>query len=204
MMNVGECMSVPHQKIDDFLPSFDIAAAYNIRIEAPAATVYECLLRADFSQSWIVRLLMTLRSGRLSRRTSTTKDLRQWLRGTGFIELKEVPAQEIIIGVAGRFWRPDGGRCMDLSADDFVAFCRPGYTKVAWNFTLASAATDTTVLSTETRIQCFGRSARWKFRMYWILVGPFSGLIRKALLKQIKTAAELRQAHRETTRSQQA
>jgi hypothetical protein len=46
------------------------------------------------------------------------------------------------------------------------------------------------VLSTETRIKCFGRAALWKFRSYWSLVGPFSGLIRKAILKQVKTEAE--------------
>jgi hypothetical protein len=47
-----------------------------------------------------------------------------------------------------------------------------------------------TVLSTETRIKCFGRAALWKFRFYWSLVGPFSGLIRKVILKQVKTEAE--------------
>jgi hypothetical protein len=44
--------------------------------------------------------------------------------------------------------------------------------------------------STETRIKCFGRAALWKFRVYWSLIGPFSGLIRKAILEQVKTEAE--------------
>jgi hypothetical protein len=47
-----------------------------------------------------------------------------------------------------------------------------------------------TGLSTETRIKCFGRGALWKFRIYWSLVGPFSGLIRKAILERVKTQAE--------------
>jgi hypothetical protein len=46
------------------------------------------------------------------------------------------------------------------------------------------------VLSTETRIKCFGRAALWKVRIYWSLVGPFSGLMRKAILKRAKTEAE--------------
>jgi hypothetical protein len=29
-----------------------------------------------------------------------------------------------------------------------------------------------------------------KFRAYWLLVGPFSGLIRKAMLHQVKRIAE--------------
>jgi hypothetical protein len=30
----------------------------------------------------------------------------------------------------------------------------------------------------------------WKFRVYWSLIGPFSRLMRKAILKQVKTEAE--------------
>ena len=78
---------------------------------------------------------------------------------------------------------------MGLTADDFTEFSRPGYAKVAWNFKLRADSTESTVLSTETRIKCFG-AAFWKFRLYWTVVGPFSGLMRKAILKQIKTAAE--------------
>ena len=46
------------------------------------------------------------------------------------------------------------------------------------------------VLSTETRIQYFGAAARRKFRLYWTLVGPFSGLIRRALLRGVRQQAE--------------
>ena len=55
---------------------------------------------------------------------------------------------------------------------------------------LRAESPESTLLSTETRIKCFGQAALWKFRIYWSLVGPFSGLMRKAILKQIKTEAE--------------
>jgi len=117
-------------------------------------------------------------------------DLRQRLRGTGFVILSEVPDDEIVIGVAGRFWRPDDGRCLDLTAGDFGGFARPGYAKAAWNFKLSAESPECTVLSTETRIKCLGWEALSKFRLYWGLVSPFSGLIRTAILRQVKTAAE--------------
>ena len=104
------------------------------------------------------------------------------LQGTGFVILAEVPDEEIVIGVAGRFWRPDGGRCLGLTADDFAVYSRPGYAKVAWNFRLRADSPENTVLSTETRIKCFGLAALWKFRLYWSRVGPFSGLIRRQFL----------------------
>jgi hypothetical protein len=179
-----------HPRIDEFLPIHDVSACYEIRINAPPSLVYQCLLRSDFNKPWLVRLLMTIRTGKRPPRNRVPGDLPQRLQGTGFIILSEVPDEEIVIGVAGRFWRPDGGRCLDLTASDFGGFARAGYAKVAWNFRLRTESPQCTVLSTETRIKCFGWAALWKFRFYWSLVGPFSGLIREAILKQVKTEAE--------------
>ncbi len=150
---------VTRSLMDEFLPHCDFGASYEVRINAPASVVYESLLRSDFSDIWLVRLLMSIRSGKRLPRNRMPGDLRQRLQGTGFVVLAEAPNEEIVIGVAGRFWRPQS-----------------------------------TVLSTETRIKCFGQAALWKFRSYWSLVGPFSGLMRKAILKQVKTEAEAKTA----------
>ncbi len=177
-------------RIDEFLPIYDLSASYEIRIGAPRPVVYQCLLRSDFNKPWLVRLLITIRTGKHPPRNRVPSDLRQRLHGTGFVILAEIPNEEMVIGVAGKFWCPDGGRCLDLTAGDFAAFARAGYAKAAWNFKLRTESSTYTVLSTETRIKCFGRAALWKFRFYWSLVSPFSGLIRKAILKQVKTEAE--------------
>jgi hypothetical protein len=177
-------------RIDEFLPIHDLSASYEIRINAPASVVYECLMCSDFSEAWLVRLLMSIRSGKRLQRNRVPSDLRQRLQGTGFVTLADVPGEELVIGVAETFWRPDGGRCLDLTARDFGGFARAGYAKAAWNFRLRTESSKWTVLSTETRIKCFGRAALWKFRIYWSLVGPFSGLMRKAILKRVKTEAE--------------
>jgi hypothetical protein len=179
-------------RIDEFLPHHDFRAVYQTRINASRSMVYECLLQSDFAGLWLTRLLMTLRSGRQMPRHGAPGGLLQRLHGTGFVVLEEVPEDEIVIGVAGRFWRPDGGRCMDLARADFINFSRTGFAKVAWNFKLRATLPETeiTILSTETRIQCFGPAALWKFRIYWSLVGPFSGLMRKEMLELVKTKAE--------------
>jgi hypothetical protein len=123
-------------RIDEILRHHDFSASYDIRVNAPASVVYERLLTLDFSSLWLVRLLMTVRSGKRFPQSSVPADLRQRLRGTGFVILAETSGEELVIGVAGQFWRPDGGRCMDLTADHFAGFSRPGYAKVAWNFRL--------------------------------------------------------------------
>ena len=43
---------------------------------------------------------------------------------------------------------------------------------------------------TETRVQTFGRRAGRLFRLYWLAIGPFSGLLRRSLLRQVKRNAE--------------
>jgi len=103
--------------------------------------------------------------------------------------LATVPEQEVLLGIAGRFWRPDGGIVPSLTPEEFWTFHRDGYAKAVWNFSLAPA-NDDTLLSTETRVQTFGRAATAKFRFYWLLVGPFSGLMRKAMLREVKRIAE--------------
>src|SRR5258707_729881 len=123
-------------RIDELLPNHDFSARYEIRINAPASAVYQCLLRSDFSELWLVRVLMTLRSGKRLPRSRVPSDLRQRLQSTGFVILAEAPNEEIVIGVAGRFWRPDGGRCMGLTTDDFAELSRSGYAKAARNFKL--------------------------------------------------------------------
>ncbi len=141
-------------RIDGFLPIHDVSACYKIRINTPPSVVYQCLLRSDFNKLWVVRLLMTIRTGKRLPRNRAPGDLAQRLQGTGFVILDEVPGEELVIGVAGKFWRPDGGRCMGLTADDFAGFSRPGYAKVAWNFKLRAESPERTVLSTETRVKC--------------------------------------------------
>lgn len=175
--------------IDGFLPVYDFLANYDVRIHASPAQVYRSLLSCDFSDVWIVRLLMTLRSGKRLPRNRASGDWRRRLQGSGFILLSEVPEQEIVLGIVGKFWRPDGGRRLDITPDGFASFSEHGFAKAAWNFKLREDG-EMTVLSTETRIKCFGTSAWRKFRAYWICIAPFSGMIRKAILKQVKRQAE--------------
>jgi hypothetical protein len=43
---------------------------------------------------------------------------------------------------------------------------------------------------TETQVDAADETARWRFRGYWLVVGPFSCLIRRRWLRQIARAAE--------------
>ncbi len=184
-LSEGRCL------LDEFLPNYDFGATYEIEIYAPPAVVYRHVLLSDFYAAWVVRLLMSLRTGKRIRRNQPLGDLLRQCEGTGFFILADVPDEEMVIGVAGKFWRPDGGRCLDLRPGDFVRFARPGYARAVMNFRVRpEPLCGGAVLSTETRIQCCDREARRKFRLYWALIESFSGVIRKAILKQVKERAE--------------
>ena len=108
----------------------------------------------------------------------------------GFTKLEEVPGRELVFGIAGQFWRLNGGLRPLADRDAFLAFAEDGCVKGAWNLLAEPGPDGATDLSTETRIQAFGESARRKFRLYWTLIAPFSGLTRRALLRGIRRRSE--------------
>jgi hypothetical protein len=174
--------------IDEWLPQYQVSASYSILVHASREKTHAALQQASFSDLAIVQRLMRLRGYRMGHDEVPATGAREGIRGS-FIELAAVPQQEVVLGIAGRFWRPDGGIVRGLTPAEFAGFRREGYAKAVWNFSLASANSDTQ-LSTETRVQTFGRSATLKFRAYWFVVGPFSGLIRGAMLREVKRLAE--------------
>lgn len=172
--------------IDEWLPQYQVSASYSIVVNASQEKTFAALTHATFSALPMVRRLLRLR--RLGQRGLQESEPRQGARGP-FLELAIVPAREVVLGIAGRFWRPDSGIIRDLTRNQFAAFHREGFAKAVWNFSLAPADGGTR-LCTETRVQTFGSSATMKFRAYWLVVGPFSGHIRKAMLREIKRIAE--------------
>ena len=174
--------------IDQWLPQYQVSASYSVLVHASHQKTYAALKHANFSDLAIVRRLMQLRGYRLGGSKAPKSNVGQDERGP-FLELAAIPPREVVLGITGRFWRPDGGIVRGLTPPEFADFQREGYAKAVWNFSFA-AADGGTRLRTETRVQTFGRSATLKFRAYWFVIGPFSGLIRKSMLREVQRIAE--------------
>jgi len=159
-------------------------------VAAPSERVWEAILAADLGASPLASTLLALRGfgGRLRRSPRATFPER--LERFGFTKLCEVTGRELVFGLAGRFWRPSGGLRPIADAPAFDEFAEEGCVKAAWNLSVRGTAVGSTEISTETRIVFFGEDARRKFRAYWALVGPFSGLTRRALLRDVARRAE--------------
>lgn len=178
--------------IDAWMPRWDAVERHETRIRAPRERVWRAARTLDLGASPVIRALFALRSlpGIFSRRRrqralGTTMDA---LLRNGFVLLGERPGEELLLGLVGRFWRPSGG-ILRLTADEMRAFDRPGYAIAAWNFTLSDDG-DAVRLATETRVRCTDEASRRSFRRYWALIGPFSGLTRREMLRRVRRACE--------------
>jgi hypothetical protein len=175
--------------LDAFLPAYDVWEHHQVSVRAEPIAAYRAMETVRLSDSWVVSALLRLR-GLKAPRTTLAAGLR-----SRFVVLREEPGREVVFGLAGRFWRPRGNiRDLD-SAAAFESFEESGFAKTAWNFVF-TGETGGTRISTETRVRCFGAASRMKFRAYWTLVGPFSGLIRMEMLRLIKRRAESAEAER--------
>ena len=183
-----------HALIDEFAPAYDMVERHQTDVHAPVDRVYDAVRNLDLTGSRTIRWLFLLRElpaslrlvGRSNRRLGLTLDA---LLSSGFLLLGEKPQQEILLGLVGRFWAPSGN-IQWLDADGFRCFSSSGYAKATWNFTLFKPDHGTTRLATETRVFCLDDESRRRFRLYWLFVGPFSGLIRREILRSIKHEAE--------------
>lgn len=184
--------------IDKCLPNYDVVERHRILVNAAPGVVYDAARNLDLSDSRIVRALFRMREipGWCRSRSSRTGRLGltlQDLTASGFVILGERPGDEIVLGLVGRFWTARGG-IKHVDAEGFGTFSSPGYAKAAWNFSLRKTSDAVTELATETRVLCLDDSSRRRFKLYWTLIAPFSGLIRMEALRSIKRAAESKAA----------
>lgn len=176
--------------IDSFAPHPDSSEFHQLVINGSTADVYHALKTADLGGSIIIKALLGLRS----LPEIILHPRRSWQRGqkitlqtlldAGFGLLAEEPDTEIVLGVTGRFWRPTGNLCL-FNRADFDQPVATGRAQAVWSFAVKPEG-DRTILSTETRITCGDAASRRKFLAYWTLVRPFSGLIRRLMLRAVR------------------
>ena len=180
--------------IDSFAPNPDAVETHSIAINAAGEQVYHALWTADLGGSLAIKILMGLRSlpafllHRSHARPRNQRITLQTIIDSGFGVLAEKPGEEIVLGVTGRFWRPTGN-LSPFNRADFDKAVSPGLARGVWNFRVEESAGGKAILSTQTRVICGDPASRRKFRLYWLFVRPFSGLIRRIMLKNVRNAA---------------
>lgn len=180
-------------RIDAFMPEPQFAERHAIRVSAPPERAWQAVRALDLGRSPVIRTLFALRSipGLLAGKRPGARALGFTMEGllrSGFVLLSEQPPREVVLGLAGRFWTPTGGLSR-VEPDEFRDFHRPGLALAAWNFTVLPTD-EGSLVATETRVRCTDDAAYRSFRRYWRVVRPFSGLVRREMLRAIRRAAE--------------
>ena len=187
--------------LDEVMPRYDVVERHATRVRASPAVVYAAIWEADLIAGPVTRSLLALRAlpaailaprdalvewrERRARRGGRLADVESF----GFRIVAERAPDELVIGALGRFWMPRSRLCGDVSTADFAAGPPRGFALAGWNFMVTARADGRTELRTETRVWC-APDVRARFRAYWLVIRPWSGLIRHAMLREIRLRAE--------------
>ena len=194
----------PQLLLDHLLPSYDVAVAHAQVFRVPPAECFRAASEVDLFQAPLVRALLELRglpqrlAGILSRgggaappepsrATFRLKDM----VGLGWTLLGETAGSEMVLGQVSRPWEATATSADSLMTPErFVAFDRPGFAKIATSLRVDPYGNRFCILTMETRVAVTDDASRLRFRRYWLLVGPFSDLIRRTTIRRL--AADLR------------
>jgi hypothetical protein len=163
--------------LTDALPAYHHHERHTIRVSATPEQALAAAREARLEDAPLVRFLFKLRG----LRTAPRGPFWEALLAQGFQTLGE----DTLV-LVGKPWSPGGSL---RKVDDFVSFAEPGYAKMAMDLRAVADGVGAR-LETETRVFLTDARARRRFAAYWLVVRPFSGLVRRSWLKAAKRRAE--------------
>jgi len=169
--------------IDEFCPEYLISRKYEIVVNAGIEEVYNVAHTFDMSTSLLTKWLLKLRG--IPKNLSTIDGLTE----LGFVILGDKKQEEIVFGLVGKFWTFPV-IIQELNPHNFKYFHEEGFAKAIGNIAFIPQSENRTNVTTETRVHCFDKRSALLFRLYWTVIAPFSGLIRKEWLRTIKIQSE--------------
>lgn len=174
---------------DKYLPIYDVREYHDSEVAASSDAAYTAFRSVDLSRSLIVRLLFAIRTlPSLLRGQSSGAPRGPFLDQVlklGWVILEEVPGRALIAGAVTQPWTPEV-RFQGLPPDEFRSFDKPGFAKIIWGIAVEPKGKDSSIISTETRVQTTDEASRQKFRRYWFVFGFGIRLIRRVTLRLVK------------------
>jgi hypothetical protein len=175
---------MPH--IQRFMPSYRLREVDHVAVRANPECAFRAIRELDFNRSAYARWLFALRTlpERLRGQATPARTARLeqiTAPGTGFCLLSNLD-REIVVGSVGRFWQPRI-EFADVTPDTFLDFEAPGWGKLAWSIAVAPRREGGSWITFDLRVDACGTEAWARFSRYWLLIGRFSRLLRRTLLR---------------------
>ena len=180
--------------LDRFIPEPEVLEHHQIAISAPADVVIESAKQLELLKSPVIRTIFRARELALGGEPDTRPHpttLMEQMQSIGWVVLHERAGREIVFGSVTQPWQAEPV-FRSIPADQFKDFSEPGYVKIAWTLRADPIDDQHSVFHTETRVCTTDKQARERFRKYWSFVAPGVELIRLAMLRPLKRAAESR------------
>lgn len=172
--------------IDNYLPRFQFSETHSCRIAADAAAIIDAAAAYKPEHDAFFRTMIGLReipARLLGRRGSEPFGMRNFT-------VLERTDRALVYGLIGQFWQADYGLRKFADGDAFKAFDEATVPRLALGFEVASEGGGIHRLTTQTRVFCPDETSLRRFRPYWLVIRPVSGLIRRRILTSIRRTAE--------------
>ena len=179
--------------MEDWLPSWQFDEVHHIRSRASAGALLDAAAAYNPADDRLIQSALALREapGRLASALGLGGALGQRPRFglADFTPLGRQGDEALAFGLAGRFWEPGYGLQPLADPAAFLAPAPPDSARLLLGF-LALPLAGQTRLTTLTRVFCNSESARRRLAIYWAVIRPVSGLIRRRILADVRRAAE--------------
>ena len=156
------------KSLDAYLPAYEFRTRHEVSVDADAVRADRALREVTWGDVPLVRALVFARG--LGRARTSDAVLAALARRAAVLE--DVPGEGVILSLTRQFWRlrwsgpePPATALVEFRARDGA-------------------------LATETRVHVPDSASRRKFARYWLVVRPFSSLIRLLVLRAAKRRAE--------------
>jgi hypothetical protein len=163
--------------IDTYLDQYHFNEFHSINVKGTPEEAYPLLLATEIN-SFLIETLFRLRGVSFY---GAIKDMDK----IGFVKLDEKVNEEILFGListSGWF-----NHCrIHFHPEEFKKHFTADHIKAVINFRTTTTGKGETTISTETRVLCNSKKIKIRFRIYWAFIAPFSRLIRRIMLKEIK------------------
>jgi len=178
--------------IDQFLPDYEFSERHQTMVRCAPGKLLDIVQNFRPPPDRVGDVLMRMRQfpARLMHHAAPAKfPPPQPFTIANFTPLDRDGDREIVGGLVGRFWRADFGLVRIDGPAAFLACKAPCTAKLALGFAVEPVG-ELTRLTTETRVHCPDRYAFMMFLPYWLIIRPFSGLLRRRALNTIRAIAE--------------
>lgn len=193
-MGAGDQPAPTTVTVDDVMPAYHFAMRHSRLIAASPEATWRALHEVGLKDMPVARVLSALRAFPIKllkrdRSKFVSRNMPYLSRPPVPVLVNDRPRRLILAGMR-KPWQPGGGPAA-IGAPDlngFVAFDEKGWTKLTLEYRL-EPHWNSTRLITETRVWATDERTRRVFSLYWLLVRPGGGLLRRSMLKQIDRLA---------------